>query len=71
VLPIQHAATEGDAFLVRFLVKAGAVLNPDCECVDDSGHTFNNTPLMLAAQNGHAEVGRVLIVAGVDVNQVL
>ena len=69
MLPIAHAAVRGDAFLARFLVRAGALLNFECEFVDDAGDIYRQTPMMIATQHGNVEVVRI-IAAGVDVNQV-
>ena len=60
---LHHAATLGEAGIVRLLVHIGANVNARCS----SG---NSTPLHSAALNGHKEVAESLLAEGADVNAV-
>lgn len=55
--PLQAAAYQGHAQVVRALVAAGARLDPDVE----------DTPLMLAAWRGHVAIARFLLEAGAEI----
>ena len=69
MIPIGYAAARGDEALVRLLVNAGAAYNVECDddgsVVEDGGPS---TPVMLAVQEGHVDVVRVLIEAGIDLD---
>ena len=54
-----HACCKGDMIVVQHLIGHGCTVN----CVSVDGYT----PLMLAAQEGHEEVVKKLILAGVNV----
>ena len=56
--PLQIAALNGNAEVVKYLIGEGCRL--DCANVD------KDTPLIDAAENGHVEVVRLLLEAGVD-----
>ena len=59
-IPIHHAAREGCKDVMTTLLNHGAIL----DAKDDLG----DTPLLLAAQNGHSELVYQLITRGADVN---
>ena len=58
---LVHAAVAGDADTVRELVASPKV---DVNALDDDW----NTPLMLAAREGHDEVVQALIIAKANIN---
>ena len=56
---VMLAACGGDAPLMSLILTS----NPECvDCTDEAG----DTPLIMAARFGHADVARVLIDAGAD-----
>ncbi len=57
---LMEAAGDGNAEVVRLLIKHGANVN----AADEDGETA----LMMAADEGHTEVVRLLIKAGADLN---
>ena len=59
-LPIHHAAREGYEDVMATLLEHGATWDDKDECGD--------TPLLLAAQNGHIELVYKLITLGANVN---
>lgn len=56
--PLQYAATQGHAEVVKFLIESQATL--------DAADTFGRTPLMWAADKGHTDVVRLLVNHGAD-----
>ena len=60
---LHAAAVAGWVAGVRYIIDHG-ILEVDVVCPDD----FNQTPLFLASDYGHAEVVRFLLSAGVDPN---
>lgn len=57
-MPLQIAALAGHADIVKYLIDMGC--NVDCGNVD------KDTPLIDAVENGHLEVVKILLMAGVD-----
>jgi ankyrin repeat protein len=60
--PLAYAAYAGHNRLVRYLLERGARVNADAE----DGVIYVNTPLMMAAIQGHAETAVSLLRAGAD-----
>jgi len=60
--PLAYAAYNNRQRALRFLIDRGARLDADAS----GGRTYINTPLMMAAIQGHREVVRMLLVAGAD-----
>ncbi|XP_065884360.1 transient receptor potential cation channel subfamily A member 1-like isoform X2 [Dysidea avara] len=62
--PLACAAAEGHELLVTYMINSGAALTVDCP-----DHDNNNTPLLLAAKNGHCGVVKILLdQPNIDVN---
>lgn len=58
--PLAYAAYQGREQMIQYLLKRGAVVNPD-------GTTpYVNTPLMMAAMQGHLNAAVLLLRAGAD-----
>ncbi len=70
----ENISEDNDVELVRELIKAGANVNTRCDYNNyDKVFTYNSrhggeTPLMVAARGGSAEIVQMLIDAGADVN---
>ena len=60
--PLAYAAYAGHNRIVRYLLERGARVNADAE----DGVTYVNTPLMMAAIQGHVETTVWLLRAGAD-----
>jgi hypothetical protein len=60
--PLAYAAYAGHNRIVRYLIERGARVNADAE----GGVTYVNTPLMMAAIQGHLETTVWLLRAGAD-----
>lgn len=57
---MSYVAQEGTSAIVQLLLELGADI--------ENGDSDNNTPLCLAAINGHGEVIKLLFDKGADVN---
>lgn len=60
--PLAYAAYNNRQRALRFLIERGARLDADAR----GGTAYVNTPLMMAAIQGHRDVVRLLLVAGAD-----
>lgn len=60
--PLAYAAYRGRDRMIEFLLKRGARVNPD----GDSAYVYVNTPLMMAAMQGHTNAALMLLRAGAD-----
>lgn len=60
--PLAYAAYQGNERIVRFLLERGARVDADAS----EGLTYVNTPLMMAAMQGHRDVALQLLRAGAD-----
>ena len=60
--PLAYAAYNNRQRALRFLIERGARLDADAR----GGKAYVNTPLMMAAIQGHRDVVRVLLLAGAD-----
>jgi len=60
--PLSYAAYQGRDHMIQYLLKSGARVNPD----GDAQHTYVNTPLMMAAMQGHVNAAVLLLRAGAD-----
>lgn len=60
--PLAYAAYNNRQRALRFLIERGARLDADAR----GGTVYVNTPLMMAAIQGHRDVARVLLLAGAD-----
>lgn len=63
-ISLLRAADDGDAARVVSALNDGALL----DVRDVRQETIGRTPLMLAAEGGHAEIAQALLAAGADVN---
>ena len=61
--PLGRAAFTGDLEQVRTLIRQGCEVN-----VRETGEAHTYTPLVAAAENGHAAIIEALLAAGADVN---
>jgi len=61
---LEGAAFSGNAELVRILIDAGVAVNAS----DNADDKHRWTPLLLAAQMGHADIAEALVKAGADAN---
>ena len=76
-LPIHHAAASGNTENVLFLIEKRSCLNSktrviqDCELDDDLGENYSGmTPLHYATQNGHANIVRLLVQHGANIDAI-
>jgi len=60
--PLAYAAYQGRDHMIQYLLKRGARVNPD----GDARHAYVNTPLMMAAMQGHMNTAVLLLRAGAD-----
>lgn len=60
--PLAYAAYQGNDRIVRYLIERGARVNGDAE----DGVVYVNTPLMMAAIQGHIDTALWLLRAGAD-----
>lgn len=60
--PLSYAAYQGNERILRFLLERGARADADAS----EGFTYVNTPLMMAAMQGHRDVALQLLRAGAD-----
>jgi hypothetical protein len=60
--PLSYAAYQGNNATVRFLIERGARVDADAE----NGATYINTPLMMAAIQGHHRIALQLLRAGAN-----
>lgn len=60
--PLAYAAYNNRQRALRYLIERGARLDADAS----GGMVYVNTPLMMAAMQGHRDVVRVLLLAGAD-----
>lgn len=60
--PLAYAAYNNRQRTLRYLIERGARLDADAH----DGAVYVNTPLMMAAMQGHRDVVRVLLLAGAD-----
>ncbi|MDH5535422.1 MAG: ankyrin repeat domain-containing protein [Betaproteobacteria bacterium] len=60
--PLSYAAYQGNEKMVRYLLERGARVNADAR----NGVARINTPLMMAAMQGHKETTIILLRAGAD-----
>ena len=60
--PLAYAAYQGNDRIVRYLIEHGARVNGDAE----NGVVYVNTPLMMAAIQGHIDTALWLLRAGAD-----
>ncbi|MDD5628055.1 MAG: ankyrin repeat domain-containing protein [Elusimicrobia bacterium] len=72
-VPLVVAARDGQANRTRELLGSGSAVDKTGTCgagflVAAHGKCFGGTPLMMAALTGHAEVAKLLIEKGADVN---
>ncbi|XP_064177207.1 ankyrin repeat and SOCS box protein 3 isoform X2 [Anguilla rostrata] len=66
--PLHEAAFRGSYECVRTLIKAASSSRRRRDYVNSPAHD-STTPLLLAAQKGHARVAKVLLRAGADANR--
>jgi len=59
---LAYAAHQGHNRIVRYLIERGAHVDADAQ----DGYTYVNTPLMMAAIQGHADTAMWLLRAGAD-----
>jgi hypothetical protein len=62
--PLAYAAYQGNEGMIRFLLERGARVDSDADT--RNGTTYINTPLMMAAMQGHRSVTFRLLRAGAD-----
>jgi ankyrin repeat protein len=60
--PLAYAAYQGRDHMIQFLIKRGAKVNAG----SNPGYTYVNTPLMMAALQGHRSSALLLLRAGAD-----
>lgn len=60
--PLAYAAYQGRDRMIRFLIERGAKVDPG----SNPGYVYVNTPLMMAAMQGHASSVLLLLRAGAD-----
>lgn len=60
--PLAYAAYQGNDHIIRFLIQRGARVNADASY----GGIYVNTPLMMAAMQGHESAAVLLLRAGAD-----
>ena len=60
--PLAYAAYQGRDQMIQYLLKRGARVNPD----GPRTYTYVNTPLMMAAMQGHVSSALLLLRAGAD-----
>jgi len=60
--PLAYAAYQGRDDMIRYLLARGARVNPD----GNNGYVYVNTPLMMAAMQGHTSTAVLLLRAGAD-----
>lgn len=60
--PLAYAAYQGRDHMIQYLLKRGARVNPD----GDARYAYVNTPLMMAAMQGHVNTTVLLLRAGAD-----
>ncbi len=60
--PLAYAAYQGRDRMIQFLIKRGARVGAGSE----PGYVYVNTPLMMAAMQGHVSSARLLLRAGAD-----
>lgn len=60
--PLAYAAYNNRQRALRYLIERGARLDADA----NGGAVYVNTPLMMAAMQGHRDVVRLLLLAGAD-----
>lgn len=60
--PLAYAAYQGRDHMIQYLLKSGARVNPD----GDAQYAYVNTPLMMAAMQGHVNSAVLLLRAGAD-----
>ena len=60
--PLAYAAYQGRDDMIRYLLASGARANPN----GNDAYTYVNTPLMMAAMQGHTSSALLLLHAGAD-----
>ncbi len=60
--PLAYAAYQGRDRMIQFLIKRGARVGAD----SNPGYVYVNTPLMMAAMQGHRSTALLLLRAGAD-----
>jgi ankyrin repeat protein len=60
--PLAYAAYQGRDEMIRYLLKSGARVDPDA----NGAYTYVNTPLMMAAMQGHTSAALLLLRAGAN-----
>jgi len=60
--PLAYAAYRGKDNMIQYLLKRGARVNPDGQVQ----YAYVNTPLMMAAMQGHVNTAKLLLRAGAD-----
>lgn len=60
--PLSYAAYQGRDHMIQYLLKSGARVNPE----GAAQYTYVNTPLMMAAMQGHVNAAVLLLRAGAD-----